>query len=200
MGGEGGLHEGGGAGHEDGQRLAGVDVGEVEHDDRRVEVKPGRGGAVEHALQVALAQPREPERRVARRAGQRVRGGDERVGHLAGRGEQRGDDVGQRGLRVGESRGDGVAARRAGPRPPPSDRRRCRVAMVTARSSSSWRSGPASGVSGLSLTVPPGRSWMTVPPRAWASGRVFALDVDDSRDAAEDVLAVDQRLDQAGLG
>ena len=29
---------------------------------------------------------------------------------------------------------------------------------------------------------------------------VFALDVDDARDAAEDVLAVDQRLDQAGLG
>jgi hypothetical protein len=33
-----------------------------------------------------------------------------------------------------------------------------------------------------------------------SEGCVFAFDVDDSGDSAEDVLAVDQRLDQAGLG
>ena len=72
--------------------------------------------------------------------------------------------------------------------------------MVTARSSSSWRSGPASGVSGFSLTVPPGRSWMTVPPRASASGAYSRLTSMTLRDPAEDVLAEDQRLDQARLG
>ena len=71
-----------GARHQDAECRRVVEGGQVQHDERPVEVEPRRRGAVEHAAQVAGDQTPQFERDVASVLGQRARVGADRASRL----------------------------------------------------------------------------------------------------------------------
>ena len=196
------LQPGGGAGHQDPQRRGVPDRGEVEDDERRVEVETRRWSG---RRTCRAGRPRRdaagPSADGAVCLGEVLRGSPpRRPATIASRGwSSASTTIGSVGSAVPDSSLTASSATRS----PASSSGSARAAAppgATERRRLSWPSRPPRGLSGLSRTSPPGRERDRPRRRApRASGAYSPFESSTQRLAAEDALAVDVGLDQGRL-